>query len=241
MIAQTAPSPPVPPRGTPWRIDVPWPYLLAILFAVLAIWLAAPAVVSRFPAKIAHIANAAAELAMLAMMLGILRLAPPAGKLAPKLGIRRLRFADLGSVCAGLAAAYLWLLATTPLWENLLRSRNIVWKPQQELLTECASGSFGNYLALLALAGVLIPTAEEILFRRVVFGALFPVGRIAATLLTAVVFATAHLFLHGFPALLGLGIVFQLQYLFTDNLLVPVLTHMIFNAVSLTLVFCMGQ
>ena len=163
------------------------------------------------------------------------------GKLAQKLGVRRLRLGDLGIVGAGLGTAYLWLLATTPLWEAFLRSRNIVWKPQQELLTECAGGSFGNYLFLLALAGCLIPAAEEILFRRVVFGALAPIGRSAATLLTAVVFAAAHLFLHGFPGLLGLGIVFQLQYLFTGNLLVPMLTHMIFNTVSLTLVFCMGK
>ena len=95
------------------------------------------------------------------------------------------------------------------------------------MLAECDNASLPYFLALLALAGVLIPIVEELMFRRLLFGLLRPIGTVAAMLATALIFAAAHGFLYGLPALLGLGLVFQWQYLHTGNLLTPMMTHII--------------
>ena len=59
-------------------------------------------------------------------------------------------------------------------------------------------------------------------------------------LAASLIFSAAHGFLYGFPALFGLGLILQWEYLRTENLLTPMLTHIIYNTISLTLVYLLG-
>ena len=136
---------------------------------------------------------------------------------------------------------YAWQLISTPLWDKLLRTLKLQYQPRQALLAECDNASLPYFLALLVLAGVLIPVVEEVLFRRLLFGVLRPLGKAAAMFATAALFAAAHGFVYGLPALFGLGLVCQWQYLHTGNLLTPAATHIVYNLTSLTLVFLLGR
>lgn len=231
-----------PSRGDPpWRIDVRRRFLLAILFAVIGVEVVGAVLFSRFGKGMPPLLREAIiQIAAPGAALLLFFLLPPRGGLAGKLGIRLPRIGDFGIALAGLMTIYAWQFVSLPLWAKLLHRANFAYEQHQALLTECSRASTPHFLALLALAGVLIPIAEEIFFRRVLFGLIRPIGELAAMLATSLIFAAAHFFLYGLPALFGLGLVFQLQYRHTGNLLTPMLTHMAYNLISLTLVFMLG-
>lgn len=88
------------------------------------------------------------------------------------------------------------------------------------------------YLALIAVT--VAPAAEELLFR----GVLLPVllrqrGPIAAIGLSALLFGVVHLHLTAFLPLVCASACFSLGYLASRNLMVPIVMHATFNAVSL--------
>jgi uncharacterized protein len=91
------------------------------------------------------------------------------------------------------------------------------------------------YLAVLGLA--LVPAAcEEILFRGVVLGRLAPVlGKGWAVVLSAILFAVAHLDLPAAPSRLLLGLVLGFAVLRSGSLLPAVVLHAVNNAVALAL------
>lgn len=192
----------------------------------------------RFPGMIRE---AVVQASILLAVLLMFALIPPMGNVAGKLGVRKLRPIDLGFVLLGLLLIYIWQIFTLPLWAKLLDVCDLAVEQRQVLLVECGRSSTLEFLVILAVAGVLIPFAEEVIFRRLFFGFCRPVGMWTALIVTSLIFAVAHDFLYGLPALFGLGAIFQLQYLRTGNLLTPALTHMIYNLLSLTLVFVMGR
>ena len=232
-------APPSPPRrDPPWRVDVPWPFLPVMLLVMTGIAIMAFFAVSRFFSRFpGMIREGAVQASILLAVLLMFALIPPIGNVAGKLGVRKLRPGDLGFVLLGLLLIYLWQFFTLPLWSNFLDACDLAVEQRQVLLVECGRSSTLGFLEMLAVAGVLIPFVEEVVFRRLIFGFCRPVGMWTALIATSLIFAAAHDFLYGLPALFGLGAVFQLQYLRTGNLLAPVLTHMIFNLISLTLVF----
>ena len=238
-------SPPASRRssgGNPWRVNVPWLYMLAIIICVFGVEGSLVFTASRI-GKMLHplLWETIFQISGFGIALLLFALVPPRGGLFEKLGVRHIRFGDLGIALAGLGMIYAWQLLATPLWDKVLHALEISCETRQSLLAECDNASLPYFLALLALAGVLIPIVEELMFRRLLFGLLRPIGTVAAMLATALIFAAAHGFLYGLPALLGLGLVFQWQYLHTGNLLTPMMTHIIYNCISLTLVFMLGN
>ena len=232
----------IPDDGCPWRIAPAWWMTAAMLIATvqtlcLVVLVFGVYLRNRLPVLVT---DGVAGGTMLAVMLGMLYLLPGRGKLADKLGIRKFRERDLRIVLVGIAAVYAWEFSVTPLWEMLLRALNITWKENQALLELCASGSWRRFVVMLVLVGILTPVMEEVLFRRLLYSLLRPLGIWNGLILTSLVFAAVHFFLHGFPALAGIGAVFQWIYLRSGNLAASILTHMTFNFIALSVAFFIG-
>ena len=229
-------------RGRPWRIEVPWPFLPLVLLSTFGVVSAVAIFVFR---HLRHLPGLLTEgmvqTSMVATVLIMFALIPPLGRIAGKTGMRKIGQIELKFVPVGLLLIYAWQIITMPFWEKLLERLNFHGSQQQELLTVCSQSSLPQYFGMLALAAVLIPFVEEVVYRRLLFGVSRPLGVWAALILTAAIFAAMHGFVYGFPALFGLGVVFQWQYLRTGNLWTSTLTHMIYNFISLTLVFLLRQ
>jgi membrane protease YdiL (CAAX protease family) len=87
------------------------------------------------------------------------------------------------------------------------------------------------------LAIVVAPIGEEVLFRGILYTLLKQRGhRIAAVLLSAVLFAAIHLYPAGFLSLIFLAVVLVALYEWTENLLAPILMHSLFNAINFALI-----
>ena len=226
-----------PGDGRPWRNSLQWWLLAAILLAALYAIGTVVLVGRKLPPLML---DACCQISVLAAMLAMFRALPPEASLADKLGACRLRKKDLLLVVAMLPVIYLWEFASTALWERLLHAFSIEYRENQALLEWCASGSWRRFVFMLATIGVMTPAAEEILFRRILYGLLRPLGIWAALLSASLIFAAVHLFLHGFPALFGIGAIFQYIYLRSGNLSASVLAHALFNCIALTLVFFFG-
>ncbi len=117
---------------------------------------------------------------------------------------------------------------------------------EQEVLDIALAGGAATVLAIL-LAVVLAPVTEEIVFRGVLFRALDDrFGMWPAAVLSSAVFAVIHFeVLFSQPlALAGLftvGILLAIAYHRTGSLLVPILGHAVFNAVSVGLALLVQQ
>ena len=87
-------------------------------------------------------------------------------------------------------------------------------------------------LAVVALV-VIGPVVEEIVFRGLLFGALAPrLGTLAGALVTALVFGISHGDPVLFAALAAFGFVAALAYAATNNLAVPIVLHVVNNALG---------
>jgi membrane protease YdiL (CAAX protease family) len=90
-------------------------------------------------------------------------------------------------------------------------------------------------LAVLAMAVVVAPVAEEMIFR----GYLYPVGKkyagaFASMVVTSLLFAVLHGHAGSIPALFTLAMCLGLAYEKSGTLIVPMIMHAVFNAVSVT-------
>jgi uncharacterized protein len=108
-------------------------------------------------------------------------------------------------------------------------------EPTEQLPVQAlrVSMSWGARLALGAAAVLLAPVAEEMMFR----GILYPVIRQAgyrrlALWGTSLLFAAVHLNLATFVPLLMLALVLTALYERTNNLLAPIIAHLLFNALN---------
>ena len=88
---------------------------------------------------------------------------------------------------------------------------------------------------------IFAPIGEEIVFRRMLYGLLMPLGSVKALLLTAFLFSIAHFYLVGIPGLFFLALILQLLYLNTRNLWCPIQVHVIFNALSFVSILSSSQ
>ncbi len=142
---------------------------------------------------------------------------------------------------AGLAA--LFFVAVLPffwfysaLYELGLRWCGIEPELQQVAVTLTGSQPLGLRIYLVGIAVVVAPLFEEILFRGIMLPALarrVGVGR--AIILVALLFAAVHLHVPALLPLFVISVAFSLAYLYSGNLLVPVLMHGLFNAFNLAL------
>ena len=98
------------------------------------------------------------------------------------------------------------------------------------------------YYYLILLAVVVAPISEELLFRGIALPALGRrIGLGAAVVLHSILFALMHYHVPSLVPLFVLSIMLSLAYIYTENIIVPIVAHMIFNAVSLMVLTALNQ
>lgn len=107
--------------------------------------------------------------------------------------------------------------------------------PQQQL-TDSAAGPGLELVGLLLAGAVLIPFAEELLFRGVGYGALRRYGVVAATMFSALLFGLAHGISVVLPAAIILGLVNAVLYERAQSIWPAVVAHGVNNAIIFTTV-----
>jgi len=97
-------------------------------------------------------------------------------------------------------------------------------------------------LLIIVSAGLLVPPAEEFLFRGVLYGALRQrLGVAWGIVASAAIFAVFHLNVYHFPAIFGLGVVLAFLYERTRTLVAPVVVHALFNTVNVVTIFLLSR
>jgi len=112
--------------------------------------------------------------------------------------------------------------------------------PEGQAAVELLRGAAGGpaLIAIALITVVLVPLAEELVFRGILYPAIKYAGFPRLALWgTSLLFATIHFNLASFPPLLVLALVLAWLYEKTDNLLAPIAAHGLFNAVNLGLLF----
>ena len=97
---------------------------------------------------------------------------------------------------------------------------------------------YGTLLFFVLMAVAVAPIAEELLFRGILYPAIKQIGfpKLAAVG-TALLFALFHVNLLTFASLTAVALVLIVLYEFTDNLLAPIISHAVFNASNLIMLF----
>ena len=157
---------------------------------------------------------------------------------------RNLRVADVFGLdsmgfARTLGRSLLWLGAAYPL---LMLVQAMVYgaaggemSPQEVVEFLQNADTPRDRLAVLAMAVVVAPVAEEVIFR----GYLYPVGKkyfgaFASMAVTSLLFAVLHGHMGSLPALFTLAMCLGLAYEKSGTLLVPMIMHAVFNAISVT-------
>lgn len=137
------------------------------------------------------------------------------------------------------SAAVLSLAATVPLALGMWFLDRVPWAWMREIrilvrdkLLPLLRGAFPGGIALVALMAGL---GEELLFRGVIQAGLAgPLGTSAALALASLLFGFAHYVSRAYFVLATLiGFYLGLLYLWTDNLLVPILVHALYDWAAL--------
>lgn len=116
------------------------------------------------------------------------------------------------------------------LWKMCLDLLSIPYTKEQPLLTLAKSCSAVEFLMLSALVILIVPVAEELLFRRILFAGLLRFGNKIAWLGTAGIFAAVHLYIAGLPGLFFIALGFQWLYCRHENLAASILSHGLLNS-----------
>ena len=117
--------------------------------------------------------------------------------------------------------------------------------PDHNNLNNAAIGTIAKDHLFLLLVGtvLLVPVAEELVFRGMIFGALYNQNKLFAYVLSAVAFSLIHLLgylddmtliqaLLSFMQYLPAGIVLAWTYAKTDTIFTPILIHAIINLIG---------
>ena len=108
-------------------------------------------------------------------------------------------------------------------------------EPKEQLPVHAlrVSMSWGGRLMLGAAAVLLAPVTEEVLFRGILYPAIKQFGYPRLALwITSLLFAAVHMNTVTFVPLAALALVLTALYEWTDNLLAPVMAHVLFNALN---------
>ena len=109
--------------------------------------------------------------------------------------------------------------------------------PQLEIIAPTVVSGAGAFGMLLTLA-VVVPIAEELLFRGLLYAWLRErIGLRPAMLISALAFSLLHGIAWLIPAFAMLGLILAWVYERSDSLWAPIVTHGLFNATSTGLVF----
>ena len=120
----------------------------------------------------------------------------------------------------------------TAAWKFVLKTLKIPFPETQEALIAIKEMSGVEKLRMFFGVCVLPPVLEELLFRRLLYGALLRLGRVPSAVLTALIFSVCHFFVAGLPGLFLLGIGFQYVYLKYRNLAAAMFLHFLVNATA---------
>ena len=145
------------------------------------------------------------------------------------------------SLLAGAAAFLLSLPLVVVVglaWTGLLKLCGLPVEPQDAVAFFTRTQSPVLLAAMIALAAVIAPITEELLFRAGIFRyARTRLPRWATLLLPACLFAALHHHLASFAPLVVLGIVFSLAYERTGRIATAMVAHALFNAYSVLRIF----
>lgn len=141
-----------------------------------------------------------------------------------------------------LGLAVLMFAVITLISVNLVSAATVNWlkdfwpelEPQETVKAFQESGSITFKILVIIAAVVIAPLAEEILFRGFVYGVLkrYTDAPFAA-LSSSLMFAVIHMHVGSLLPLWMLAVLFCLAYEITGCLLVPMLLHAVFNAMSI--------
>jgi membrane protease YdiL (CAAX protease family) len=129
-------------------------------------------------------------------------------------------------------AAYPVIFLADIVTQRLLRSA-----PQKQAIVEMFSQSstLEQRILIIVLAVALAPLAEEFIFRFFLYGVMKRYfGRVVGVLVSALLFAAVHAHLPSFAPLFVLGSCFAIAYEWSGSILVPMMMHALFNAITLT-------
>jgi uncharacterized protein len=109
------------------------------------------------------------------------------------------------------------------------------WNPHQDLADSAALGGW-SFVAILALGGLVIPFAEELLFRGVLFGALRRYGPVLAGLVSATVFGLAHVWPPLVLFAFVVGVVHAWMRERSGSIWPAVISHAVVNTLSIVMI-----
>ena len=140
-------------------------------------------------------------------------------------------FPVLGRSLLALAAAYPVLLLVQAMVYGVA---GMDVQPQEVVRFLQEASTPRDRLAVMVMAVVVAPLAEEVIFR----GYLYPVGKrylgpFVSLGITSLLFAVLHGHAASIPALFTLAVCLGLAYEKSGSLLVPMIMHAVFNAVSI--------
>ncbi len=105
---------------------------------------------------------------------------------------------------------------------------------QQLVVKQALETGAGGFAVLFASAVILAPIAEELAFRRALFGFLQGfAGTFPAFVTSSAIFAASHCSLAQFPSLFALGLALQWTCLRWKSLTPAILLHSLHNAISM--------
>ncbi|WP_433801471.1 lysostaphin resistance A-like protein [Actinomycetospora sp. CA-084318] len=225
-----APLPPAPtepgwsPRGR--RLGLPEFVVAAVVYVAIQV-LAGFALISATgalppaPVLLAISAVSAFGAVAVALLLRVRSLAA--------LGMRRVPWRTVGlAVLLGLAV---WLVSRVLIVVYVSVTGDLT--DPQAALTQFSGGLAAFWVVLLG--GLVVPLGEELLFRGVGYGSLRRFGRVAATIVSSLVFAVAHGFNVVFLAVLVLAVLNAVLYERTRSIWPCFVTHATFNLTSFAL------
>ena len=159
---------------------------------------------------------------------------------------RGLSWADLGVRPIGkdwviraalIAFAAYALVAVVNLAVQFILFDEVQANPQLTVLAP-AGFSWTSLIALLVLAGTIVPFAEELFFRGFLYGWLRPRrGVVTATVISALCFSLLHGIYWLIPALILLGVVLAIVYQRSGSILAAAVTHGTFNTITIILLY----
>ncbi len=131
------------------------------------------------------------------------------------------------------------ILASYPLilLADIISQRLLRRVPDKQAIVEMFSQSstLEQRILIILLAVSLAPVAEEFIFRLFMYGVVRRYcGRVVGVLVSALLFAAVHAHLPSFGPLFVLGACLAIAYEWSGSILVPMMMHALFNAITLT-------
>ncbi len=144
---------------------------------------------------------------------------------------------DYPLIIPGTIAVYFILALITGVTVFTLRKIGI--QPQEQIAVEILrNGSPLLAGILIPVTVILAPIGEELCFRYAIYRKMeLHLGSFQAALLTALIFAAAHLNLQVFPALFLLSLWLSALYRKTASLPAAMMAHALFNTITILLIY----